>query len=163
MKINLFLFSGIFLCILSLNVLAQEDIKDRFAEKREEINQIKKEYIGQRINLDTTQENAFWEKYDIYIEKKMRLKQQMARTRRQNDNLTISDQELNENIEKLFVLNQEELDLEKQSKSELLKIINIRQLAELYRSEKEFIRKLLHTLRGRGAHMENGNNRKEEE
>jgi 5'-deoxynucleotidase YfbR-like HD superfamily hydrolase len=139
----------VILLLSSTMAYAQSPVRDKMEEKREEINELKKEYIAQRINLNEKQEEKFWVIYDEYIEKKMRLKQQMARIRRQSDNLTATDEDLNTNIDKMFGLQQEELDLDKQSKTKLLTVINVRQLAELYRSEKEFIRRILQTLRGR--------------
>ncbi len=139
----------ILLSMLSFSLWAQPNFRERMKERRQEIEQVKKEFITQRINLKPEQEKDFWEVYDNYIEQKIDIKRQIASLKNQSDNLTSTDKELEESLDKLFDLQQTELDLDRKTKTELLKIINIRQLTELYKSENEFIRKLVLTLRER--------------
>lgn len=137
----------ILLSMLSFSLWAQPNFRERMKERRQEIEQVKKEFITQRINLKAEQEKDFWTVYDNYIEQKINIKRQIAALKNQSDNLTSTDKELEESLDKLFDLQQTELDLDRKTKTELLKIINIRQLTELYKSENEFIRKLVLTLR----------------
>lgn len=143
------LYLVILLSMLSASLWAQPTFRERLKERRQEIEAVKKEFITQRINLKPEQENAFWEVYDQYIEQKIELKRQVALLKNQSDNLTSTDKELEESLDELFELRQKELDLDKKTKTDLLKVISIRQLTELYKSENEFIRKLVLTLRER--------------
>ncbi len=143
------LYLTILLTMLSASIWAQPNFRERMKERRQEIEQVKKEFITQRINLKAEQEAAFWKVYDDYIEKKIDIKRQITALKNESDNLTSTDKDLETNLDKLLELRQAELDLDKKSKTELLKIISIRQLTELYKSENEFIRKLVFTLRER--------------
>ncbi|NJL13336.1 MAG: hypothetical protein HC913_10265 [Microscillaceae bacterium] len=109
----------------------------------------KKTFISDRINLTEAQAPAFWEIYDQYSEQKIQLKRQMARIRRDGYSLAAQDADLLADIEQMFALRQKELDLEKELKDKLLKVINVRQLAELYRSEKDFLAELVRIFRER--------------
>ncbi|GAB4401829.1 MAG: hypothetical protein OHK0053_25120 [Microscillaceae bacterium] len=140
------LLSGIF----GEQALAQPGSwRARMEEKRAEIEQAKKTFISDRINLTETQAPTFWEIYDQYSEEKIQLKRQMARIRRDGYSLAAQDADLLADIEQTFALRQKELDLEKELKEKLLRVINVRQLAELYRSEKDFLAELVRIFRER--------------
>jgi polyhydroxyalkanoate synthesis regulator protein len=64
-------------------------------------------------------------------------------------NLTATDAEILEDIRQRSILRQQEVDLEKKTNEDLLKIINVRQLAELYFTEQEFLKRILQVLMGR--------------
>ncbi len=116
-------------------------------EKREEIEKAKKEFITARINLSEEQEADFWPIYDDYIQQKIRLKTQTNRFKRQNFSMAATDEQLEEAVDQMFTFREEELKLDKEMKEKLLGVINIRQLAELYRSEQEFVAMLVKILR----------------
>lgn len=122
---------------------------ERFKERKAEIEKLKKEFIGTRINLTDEQAPKFWKVYDKYIEEKFRIKKQLGKLQRSGFSMAATDEELNKSIDKMFELRTKELDLDKKSKAEFLKVLNIRQLAELYRSEKEFFREILRKFRGK--------------
>ena len=123
------------------------NLQDRFQQRKAEIEQVKKELITTRINLKPEQEKKFWEVYDKYIEERLVLRKKIIQTRRSGFSMASTDAELEKNIEELFALRQKEIDMDKNYKALLLKIINIRQFAELYRTEQEFIKRVLEILR----------------
>ena len=146
--------------IFTFNVLAQPPkFKERMLEKKKEIEEAKRELITQRINLKPEQEKQFWEVYDKYTEERIAIKRQIQKIKRNGFAMADSDEELAKSIDEVFNLRQKDLDLDKNYRTILLKIINVRQLVELHRTEQEFVKKILQILRGKSNNL----NRKTEE
>jgi hypothetical protein len=120
----------------------------RFEAKRTEIEKIKKELITDRINLQPEQANKFWPIYDKYTQERLIVRRKL-RVLNRGRNLTATDAEILEDIRQRSILRQQEVDLEKKTNEDLLKIINVRQLAELYFTEQEFLKRILQVLMGR--------------
>ncbi len=137
--------------ILSLAYLQAQPphFHERMKQRKAEIEQAKKEFITARISLKPEQEKNFWEVYDKYIEEKITLRKKIAKSRRAGFSLASTDAELDKHFEDLFALKQKEVDTDRQYKTLLLKSISIRQLAELYRSEQEFMKRILEIIRDR--------------
>ncbi len=115
--------------------------------RRTEVEKLKKDMIFSRINLQETQIKAFSEMYDAYLKEKLVMRRKLQKTRKNAQSLANTDADLKKNIDELFSFRQEDLNMEKLYKDKFLTILNIRQLAELYRSEQDFIQTLLKTLR----------------
>lgn len=146
MKIKLVIIVGI-LCLVfaSLHVKAQRN----FLEKREKIEKIKKEYVTDRINLTDEQAVKFWPIYDDYTQTRIKLRRQSQRLRQSGFSMAATDEQIEASINKMFEIKKKELKLDLEVKEKLLEILNVRQLAELYRSEQEFIKVILQALRSR--------------
>jgi hypothetical protein len=153
MKKSMFLLTLI-TAFLWIGILKGQSQPGNFREKLKQIEKAKKEFITAKINLKPEQEGKFWEVYDNYIENKLMLRRKNRQLRLRNFTMTATDQELDKAVDDLINLKQQEVDLEKKTKGELLKIINIRQLAELYRSEQEFFQYLLGVLKNRGNDLD---------
>lgn len=121
----------------------------RLESKRAEIAAIKKEIITDRINLTEEQAEKFWPVYDEYTFQRIRLRRKIQQLKNRGFRLTSSDEDIKKSIDQIFEYRKQELDLDLSTKEKLLDIINVRQLAELYNSEQEFIRVILQTLRAR--------------
>lgn len=149
MRKNLFILLGIFAFVLMYPFAKAQNLplEERYAERKDQIEQVKKEFITNRINLSPEQEENFWPVYENYTREKIRIKRNEQQIRRDNFNITASDEQLTQAIDKIFELKQQELDLEKEYRQKLLETINIRQLAELYRSEQDFLREVIKVLR----------------
>ncbi|MCU0446893.1 MAG: hypothetical protein MUE85_18500 [Microscillaceae bacterium] len=152
--INRILWWGILWAIVlctSLETSAQDTnalFKRRFEAKRNEIEKIKKELITDRISLKPEQAPKFWEIYDEYTRERLILRRKLRRWR-DGRNLTDTDADILNSINERLNLRQKEVDLDRKAKDDLLKIINIRQLAELYYTEQEFLKRVLQVLLGR--------------
>jgi Spy/CpxP family protein refolding chaperone len=120
----------------------------RFEAKRNEIEKIKKELITDRINLKPEQAPKFWPIYDKYTEERLILRRKFRKALRAIS-LTDTDDDILKTVNERLALKQQEVDVEKKAKEELLKIINVRQLAELYFTEQEFLKRVLQVLLGR--------------
>ncbi len=122
-------------------------LEKMYEMRRAEVEKLKKDMIFSHINLQENQTKSFSEMYDVYLKEKLVLRRKIQKTRKSAMSLANTDADLKKNVDDLFILRQEELDLEKNYKTKFLTILNIRQLAELYRSEQDFIQNLLRTLR----------------
>ena len=147
MRKTLLLLSLIFSLATCICQAQNPMLNKRLEEKREEILAAKKEVITDRINLSPEQEKDFWPIYDQYTQDKLVLKRQMQQLRQKSMNMTVTEDQLSKLVDEMFALKQKDLDLDKKAKTDLLKVINIRQLAELYRTETEFLRRILQILR----------------
>jgi 5'-deoxynucleotidase YfbR-like HD superfamily hydrolase len=125
------------------------DFQERLKQRKAEIEQAKREIITTRINLKPEQEKTFWEVYDKYVEERITLRRKIGRIRRTGFSMAASDADLEKNHDELLALRQKEVDMEKNYKTLLLKVINIRQFSELHRVEQEFMKRILDILRDR--------------
>ena len=140
------LLSGL-LCVHPLFGQASADEQD---EKGDRVEAAKVAYITSRLDLNTQQAQQFWPVFNEFETSKKKIRKQLRQLRVDNLLLDGSEDQLKTDIKKMFALRQEELDLEKQYVDKFLKVISAKQLAEFYRSEKEFTKILLKRLHGKG-------------
>lgn len=107
--------------------------------------------ITNRLNLTTEQSQQFWPVYNEYEAKKQEVRVAIRRLNAETNNLTASDDRILSDIREMMSLRQKEVDLDKDYMNRFLKIINVRQLAELYKTEQQFTRMLLEKLNRRDA------------
>lgn len=107
--------------------------------------------ITNRLNLTTEQSQQFWPVYNEYEAKKQEVRLAIRRLNAETNNLTASDERILSDLRELMSLRQKEVDLDKDYMNRFLKIINVRQLAELYKTEQQFTRMLLEKLNRRDA------------
>lgn len=117
---------------------------------RDRIHEARKEYVLKRLDLNTEQQKKFSPIYDEYIKKQSQLQRQIRHLRIETSTLALSDAELQADLEKMLLLRQQELDAEKEFLSKCKNILNIRQIVEMYKAEKDFLRTALRNLRERG-------------
>lgn len=98
-------------------------------------------FIKERLNLKPEQAPKFEELYLQYINKKRELL--IAERNLRNVTITVTDEELYKNVDTYIKLKKQEGELEAEYKDKFLKVLNIRQLVELYNSEREFLRFML--------------------
>jgi len=118
-------------------------------EGKDRIQAAKIAFITTKLNLTSVQAQQFWPLFNEFETERKRIRKQIRQLRIDNLLLSGTDEQLKVDIRKLFALRQEELDLEKSYAEKFLKVITPKQLAEYYRSEKEFTRILLRKLKGR--------------
>ena len=136
-------------CSIGLSVQAQRSFQERLEERREQIEKIKKEFVTDRINLTDEQAVTFWPIYDEYIQNRIKLRRKTQKLKQSGFSMAATDEQIKASIDKMFELRKQELQLDLDTKEKLLKVLNVRQLAELYRSEQEFIKVILQSLRNR--------------
>ena len=122
-------------------------------ERMQNIQNAKIAYITEKINLTPEQSQKFWPLYNQLENERNALREKSSDLRRVNLE-TISDADLRAALNNRLTWRQSELDLDKQYMDKFLRVISVRQLATLYRSEREFTKVLLkkmdaeHTARG---------------
>ena len=132
----------LFLLIATLcieTVIAQEG-------GNQKIDNAKIGLITNRLNLSTEQSQQFWPVYNDFDSKKKDIKKQLRRLIVETNTLTTPDEKILANIKETLNLQQKEVDLEREYMSKFLKVINVRQLAELYKAEQVFTQMLLQRL-----------------
>ncbi|GAB4185940.1 MAG: hypothetical protein OHK0057_35990 [Thermoflexibacter sp.] len=122
-------------------------------EIKEQIEAAKVGLITQQLNLTAEQSKQFWVVYNKYTEEIERLKKQQRELQRGFNNK--SDDQLRRDLDKVLEIREKEIALERKYQQEFLKVINVRQLASLYRAEKMFKAMLLQRIakregKGRG-------------
>ncbi len=102
--------------------------------------------ITNRLNLSAEQSQQFWPVYNDFDGKKKDIRKQMRKLVIETNTLTTSDEKILANIKDMLNLQQKEVDLEREYMNKFLKVINVRQLAELYKAEQVFTQMLLNRL-----------------
>jgi Spy/CpxP family protein refolding chaperone len=141
-KITLFIIAALF----AANVGFSQD-----GTVRERIETAKIGFITNRLNLTSEQAPKFWPVYNEYSGKKQDIQKSLRKLKSENATLTATDNELLDDMKEMINLKQKEVDLEKEYMNKFLKVLNPRQLAELYKTEQDFRRELLKTLQDRRA------------
>jgi len=117
-------------------------------EKMEKVQAAKVAYITSKLDLNTTQAQAFWPVFNEFENARRKIRFQMKGLHREGKHGQANEEQIKANIRKRFALRQEELDLEKQSAEKFMKILSAAQVADLYESEKEFTKLLLNRWKG---------------
>ncbi|KOY87914.1 hypothetical protein AD998_18800 [bacterium 336/3] len=123
---------------------------DLLAQPGQRIQQARKEYVIKRLGLTAEQEKKFVPLYDEYSKKQHELQKQIRQLRFEANSLALSDAELSADVDKLLELKQKDLDLEKEYLNKFKTILNIKQVVEMYKAEKDFVRVVLKGLRDKG-------------
>jgi Spy/CpxP family protein refolding chaperone len=110
------------------------------------INNAKIGMITNRLNLTQDQATQFWPIYNEYDIKQIEIRKNIRRTANEINTLTATDTQILEALRKQIDWKQKEVDLEREYMSKFLKVLNARQLAELYKAELQFTQMLLKQL-----------------
>jgi len=141
-------------CLPGLEVSAQQrreltsEQQQARQDRMQKIQNAKIAYLTEKLNLEPEQAQKFWPVYNQYEKEKTALRHQ-SRVFRDEDLEAMSEQQIQEGLNKRLEIKQNEITLEKKYMNNFLKVINSRQLAILYRSEKEFTQVLLKKLNTR--------------
>lgn len=145
---NVFFFT-LGLMLFSLSSIAQQNhIKPRkhSDQRKEKIESARIGFITQRLNLKPEQAEKFWPVYNEYQNQKKEIRKNMHKIKKMNSNLTITDEQIIKNINKMIDLKQQKLDIEKECIFKLQKVLTARQLVELHKAENDFTMMLLNKL-----------------
>ena len=119
---------------------------------REKVDAIRVSYITMQLDLTPQQAQEFWPVYNEYQGKlKEARREQLESIRPEGDEKRklddLTDEELEEMMQQRFQMEQLELNLKKAYHKRFSEVLEIRQVARLYRSEHEFKRKLFERMR----------------
>lgn len=112
----------------------------------QKIKEAKIEILKTTLNLSAEQEKTFWPLFNDFEEVRGNLRKQIRENSLKINTLTATDEQIQANLKEILNLRQKEIDLEKDYFNKFLKVINIRQLAELHKTEQKFTQLLLGKL-----------------
>ncbi len=118
---------------------------------KERVDAMKIGFLTERLNLTSEEAKIFWPVYNMYSDELEKLR----KSRRENiintkENLDeLSDAELEKNVDNEIIFRQNELEIIKKYHPQFKKILPIKKVAKLYKSEDDFKRRLLEMIQGR--------------
>lgn len=140
---NIFLLTFLF---FTTAIIAQER-----RPAKERVDAMKIGFLTERLNLTSEEAKIFWPVYNMYSDELEKLR----KSRRENvinakENLDeLSDVELEKNVDNEIIFRQNELEILKKYHPQFKKILPIKKVAKLYKSEDDFKRRLLEMIQGR--------------
>ncbi|MBK0403932.1 hypothetical protein I5M27_13130 [Adhaeribacter sp. BT258] len=114
-------------------------------KRNEKIDAARTAYLTDKMNLNAEQSQKFWPLYNEYDAKRNELRR-VSRPFKGQDLDKFTDAQLKEQMNLMFDTRQKEISLDKEYADKFQKIISIRQLAALYKGEREFMKVLLQKL-----------------
>ena len=140
---NIFIFAII---LFTTVIKAQER---RPAQERVEAMKIG--FLTDRLNLTAEEAKTFWPVYNMYsdeLEKLRKGRRENIINARENFD-EMSDSELEKTVDNEIIFRQNELEILKKYHPQFKKILPIKKVAKLYKSEEDFKRKLLEMIQER--------------
>jgi len=151
MKMNkLYSFIVIF-CLIISSALAQGPggpPPPPRGKQKERIETMKIGFLSERLHLTPEEAKVFWPIYDQYQDELETLRKS-RKEKLMNDRTNLedmSDAEIEKMVDGEIAFRQSELDLIKKYNPQFKKVLPIRKVGRLYRSEEEFKRELLRKL-----------------
>lgn len=111
----------------------------------EKIDNAKIAFITEKLSLTPDQAQRFWPVYNEHKSKRSALKHK-ARSHRDDNLNTMSDEQIRASLESRLAYRERELELDSEYMNRYLRVISPKQLALLYRAEREFTKMLLERL-----------------
>lgn len=139
------LYIVVFLLFSSVYFYAQS----KAGERQEKIEQIKADFIKQKMGLSPSESQAFWPLYNDLQEKREALRKQREELWRKTKDPVeaLSDKDLDAFIEHEVTYRQKEADLQKDFQKKLKLSLSSKKIAGYYLAEEEFRRKLAELIK----------------
>jgi hypothetical protein len=131
----------LFIAFILSNAIYAQNMRDKMEDKIK-IQRIA--FITQRLSLTETEAQQFWPIFNEYTEKLQQIRKQ-AKPEKAFDEL--ADADVEKMIATQFDREARELDLKKEYFQKLKKAISVRQIAKLYRADKDFRNELVKQLK----------------
>ncbi|MBT5858885.1 MAG: hypothetical protein HOH88_03360 [Flavobacteriales bacterium] len=142
-------FKTTLIALLCPLFMFSQNISDK---KREKIESQKIAFITNQLDLTSEEAQVFWPVYNEFSKEMKSLhnekKENSKEIRKNIENM--SDSEIAKVLEKIFVIEQKELDVKKKYNLKFQKILSTQKVAKLYRAEREFKKELLNRIRKGG-------------
>ncbi len=113
----------------------------------ERFNTLRIALITEKLNLSSEQAEKFWPIFNDFSRERKEIKKKLRNLDKKFE--VMNDDEVKKSVDLMFELRQKELDLEKNYHLKFQKVISIRQIAELFRAEMHFKKKLMEQLKKR--------------
>ncbi len=143
------------LSVISLSAQPSPPDPDKMDERREEIETMKIGFITKKLDLSSEEAKTFWPVYNKFQDELEAIRKQRRNDMRDfRENFKeLNDKEAEKLIDNEIASRQKELDVMKSYHLQFKKILPVKKVLLLYRSEEDFKRELLDRLRDRkGGH-----------
>ena len=142
--------TGMFLLTILLAV-ATATAQPKHDQKHERIKALKIAYITEQLDLKSDQAEKFWPVYNRFEKEKWQIRRSFYE-QFNGENPTATKQAAREYLDANMDYQEQELELKKKYKDELLKTITAEQLVKLYNAERGFRQMLVRELGNRKEH-----------
>ena len=125
---------------------------------KERVDAMKIGFLTDRLDLTPEEAKTFWPVYNMYSDDLEKLRkgrrENIINTRENFDDM--SDADLEKSVDNEIIFRQNELEILKKYHPQFKKILPIRKVAKLYKSEEDFKRKLLDLIQDRREDRKDG-------
>lgn len=115
-------------------------------------------YITRELALTPEQGQRFWPLYNEYSTKRRDQRQTHDQLRR-SATPTMSEEQARDNLKKIIVLSKNELNLTEDYFAKFQKVVSARQVAQLYKAEREFGRVMMREMKSQRQASRSGGQR----
>ncbi|MEA5457560.1 Spy/CpxP family protein refolding chaperone [Arcicella sp. LKC2W] len=137
---------SILVILITFASISNIKAQDEQLRGKEKIKAAKVGLITNRLSLTEEQAKGFWAIYDEFDRKRSDIRKNIRQMTAESRNITTTDDKILADLKEVLSLKQKEVDLEKEYLSKFLKVINIRQISELYKTEQLFNQMLVKKL-----------------
>lgn len=125
-------------------------------EKRKQIEAERVGVYTRVLNLSTEEAKKFWPVFNQMQTEREKLREEKQKLHKEmvEKYASLSDKEIEKNLDQFLALEQKELDIKKKYMEEFKKAIPVKKVALIHNAEREFKRQLLQRFRGEREHME---------
>lgn len=141
----------IFALLFSLGWLGAQDVEN------EVVQEMRKKFYQEELQFTSSEETAFWPLYDEFKEDEAALKQKYANKVRFE---LMSDAQAEAFIRKSFEHEESQIALKRTYFDKLMKVLPVRKIAMLNRTERKFKRQMLTKIKDRRKNKKKKKNRK---
>ncbi len=138
--------SAIILSLIYFFFTLTATAQDEPQKGKEKIKAAKVGLITNRLNLTEEQAKGFWVVYNEFDTKRFEIKKNIRHITTESRNMSSSEDKVLSDLKEILNLKQKEVDLEKEYMAKFLKVINVRQVSELYKTEQLFNAMLFNRL-----------------
>jgi hypothetical protein len=157
---NRLMIATLLFMVLAGGVQAQEQEDDlpqvQDPKVKEKISAIHIAYITEQLGLTPAEAEKFWPIYNEFSSKRKDLRKQLRQERKNPDPNKTQEQNDQELVELHLKVKQQELDLEKDYSSRLLKVISAQKLRTLPEAERRFRQMIIEQIQRRQMQREQG-------
>jgi hypothetical protein len=133
--------------VLLLTALPNLRAQDKHADVEARIENARIAYITRELALTPEQGQRFWPLYNEYSTKRREFRKSHDELRR-SASPTMTEEQARENLKKIVAISKSELNMTEDYFAKFQKVVSARQVAQLYKAEREFGRVIMREMRG---------------
>jgi hypothetical protein len=133
--------------VLLLTALPSLRAQDSRADAEARIENARIAYITRELALTPDQGQRFWPLYNEYSTKRRELRKSHDELRR-SASPTMTEEQARDNLKKIVANSKSELNMTEDYFAKLQKVVSARQVAQLYKAEREFGRLMMREMKG---------------